>query len=77
MKDSITINGDGRAPAPTRREREVLRLLRRGLSNADIADAMGISRRTVEKHCENLYRKLGVRNRLEAALCGEQQVAVG
>lgn len=48
------------------REFELWSMLEEGLSNAAIAQQLFISRRTVEKHLENLYRKLGVRTRLGA-----------
>lgn len=47
------------------RENEVLLELCRGLSNRDIAEALCVSPRTVENHIYNLYRKCGVRRRLE------------
>jgi DNA-binding CsgD family transcriptional regulator len=50
----------------TRREVEVLRLLPRGLSNAEIAAALFVSPRTVQTHLTNLYGKLGVGGRAEA-----------
>jgi two-component system response regulator DesR len=49
------------------REREVLALLRTGATNHEIATAMNIGTETVKKHAGALYRKLGVRNRTEAA----------
>lgn len=49
------------------REREVLRLLAEGMTDREIAGALAISPRTVESHVSNLLRKLGVRNRAEAA----------
>lgn len=45
------------------REREVLVLLARGRSNEQIADALFLSVRTVERHIANMYRKLGVSGR--------------
>lgn len=52
----------------TQREREVLGLLAQGLTNKDIAQELFVSVRTVEAHLRNVYGKLGVRSRTEAAL---------
>jgi DNA-binding NarL/FixJ family response regulator len=51
----------------THRERQVLRLLLRGLSNKEIAEEMGVSPGTINSHLDSIYRKLGCSNRLEAA----------
>ena len=51
----------------TRREREVLRLLATGLSNAEIADRLIIAPKTAEHHVGRVLAKLGVRSRAEAA----------
>lgn len=50
------------------REREVLRQLARGISIAAIAQEMGISHHTVGDHVKNIYRKLNITSRAEAAL---------
>lgn len=57
-------------PRLTRREAEILAWIGEGKTNPDIAALLGISPRTVEKHCENLFAKLGVESRLGAALLG-------
>lgn len=52
----------------TEREREVLRLLADGLSNAVIATRLGITEHTVKAHLRNAYDRIGVRDRTSAAL---------
>ncbi|KMY53851.1 hypothetical protein AC623_07595 [Bacillus sp. FJAT-27231] len=47
----------------TEREREILKLVQKGYTNADIANRLFISTNTVKKHLQNLYRKLDVPNR--------------
>jgi DNA-binding NarL/FixJ family response regulator len=49
------------------RETSVLRLLARGLSNRQIARELWVTEQTVKFHLTNIYRKLGVANRTEAA----------
>ena len=51
----------------TAREVEVLCLVAEGLSNNEIADRLYLSVRTVERHLTNIYRKIGVNNRVEAS----------
>jgi DNA-binding NarL/FixJ family response regulator len=52
----------------TPREREVLVQLTRGISIADIGTVMNISRHTVGDHVKNIYRKLNISSRAEAAV---------
>lgn len=56
--------GDGRL---TVREREILHLIDRGMSNKEIARALGIEVRTVKNHVHNLLEKLEVHRRGDAA----------
>lgn len=58
----------GQLPIPvTPREREILVCVAEGLSSKEIAARLGISAATVQKHRENLGRKLGTRNAAEMA----------
>jgi NarL family two-component system response regulator LiaR len=52
----------------TPREAEVLRLLAQGLDNAAIARELVVTKRTVQNHVSNIYGKLNVASRTEAAL---------
>jgi DNA-binding NarL/FixJ family response regulator len=51
----------------TSREAEVLSWLSNGKTNRDIAQILGLSPRTIDKHLEQIYAKLGVENRTAAA----------
>jgi PAS domain S-box-containing protein len=55
-------------PGLTQRQAEILRLLREGLSNRDIANRLGIGEGTVKLHVSAVLQRLGARNRTEAAL---------
>lgn len=50
----------------SRREQEVLALIRQGQRNREIADVLRISEATVHKHVQNIFEKLNARNRAEA-----------
>jgi len=56
----------------TPREREILALLTRGLNNAEIAEALVISRSTVKFHVSNILSKLSVAGRTEAVVLAVQ-----
>jgi two-component system, NarL family, response regulator DevR len=68
---------DGVAPEQRRvaaqlgsREREVLALITRGLTNRQIGESLGISEKTVKNHVSHLFVKLGVERRTQAAVLG-------
>jgi len=52
----------------TRRELDVLRLVVEAKTNGEIGMLLGISEKTVEKHLDTIFRKLGVASRVEAAV---------
>ena len=56
----------------TEREVEVLRLIARGRTNRDVAERLFISPKTVGRHVENVYAKIGVSSRAAAALFAMQ-----
>jgi DNA-binding NarL/FixJ family response regulator len=58
----------------TERERDVLLLVVRGLTNGQIARRLGISERTVKGHLTNVFARLGVSDRTSAALWAQQHL---
>ncbi|WP_063653278.1 LuxR C-terminal-related transcriptional regulator [Aliivibrio fischeri] len=52
----------------TTRESEILRLLASGASNVDIANSLFVSENTVKTHLYNVFKKLNVKNRLQAMM---------
>ena len=59
LNDSTTLS---------RREREVLAFLQQGFTNRQIADRLSVSANTVNKHVQQVLKKLGVRSRLLAVI---------
>jgi DNA-binding response OmpR family regulator/DNA-binding CsgD family transcriptional regulator len=60
----------------TLREAEVLLWIARGKSNRDIAEILKLSPRTVNKHLEQIYAKLGVENRASAAALAVRTIGI-
>jgi len=63
-------------PKLTGRESEVLLWVARGKTNRDIADILGMSPRTVNKHLEHIFEKLGVETRTAAADAAARQLGL-
>lgn len=61
----------------TRREREVLALVARGLTNQEIGRALGIAENTAAVHVSKILAKLGVSSRTQAALCAARLDGAG
>jgi two-component system, NarL family, nitrate/nitrite response regulator NarL len=59
------------------REQDVARMLARGATNKEIARALGIEVVTVKRHVGNIFRKLGARNRTQAAIMLARRPAGG
>jgi two-component system, NarL family, response regulator DevR len=75
VMDALAISADGalasetseRSSRLTRRELEILQLLAQGHSNAQLAKLLWVTEQTIKFHLSNIYRKLNVSNRTEAA----------
>jgi DNA-binding CsgD family transcriptional regulator len=70
LRERAALTPDELAGLPlTPRERDVLAILAAGKTNDEIAAVLAISPRTVQKHLEHVFDKLGVETRMAAALC--------
>ncbi len=69
---ALTVVRELRGSAPTEalsdREREVLALVGAGVANKQIALRLGISPKTVKSHLSHIFRRIGVQDRLQAAM---------
>jgi DNA-binding NarL/FixJ family response regulator len=63
-----SIESDREETALTAAEARVLELAGKGMTNAEIAERLFVVETTVKFHLSRIYKKLGVRNRTEAAL---------
>ena len=70
LRSSDAGAGPGRAAIRqlSPRERDVLRLIARGLDNIEIAGDLGISPRTAKNHVSSILSKLGLSSRIQAAI---------
>ena len=65
---SFRVERERPRPNLTEREKEVLRLVCDGLTNAEIATCLHVSRETVKSELKRIFRKIGVGNRTHAAV---------
>ena len=63
----VSVDREDRLSTLTGREREIARMVSEGATNPEIAAAVFLSRKTVERHVSNILAKLGLRNRAELA----------
>ena len=61
----------------TPRELEVLRLLARGLSNAELAEQLTLSEATIKTHVTRIFTKLQIRDRVQAVVLAYETGLVG
>ncbi|PLP99217.1 response regulator transcription factor [Cupriavidus pauculus] len=64
----------GAGPVLTAREAEVMAWVARGKTNRDVAEILGMSPRTVNKHLEHIYEKLGVETRTAAVAASQRRL---
>jgi DNA-binding NarL/FixJ family response regulator len=72
---SGTGGGSASGVSMTDRERQVLLLVSDGLANKQVARRLGISERTVKAHLTNIFQRLGVRDRTQAALWAREHLS--
>ncbi|HHJ14067.1 MAG TPA: response regulator transcription factor [Gammaproteobacteria bacterium] len=62
-----SVAGDADSPGLTPRQQEILVLIADGMTNKEIGQRLGLSAATVRTHVSEIFRRLGVKNRTEAA----------
>jgi two-component system nitrate/nitrite response regulator NarL len=72
-QEGLLTNNSGRYALLTKREKQILELIQKGFTNANIAMRLKLSEATVKHYITPLFKKLSVRNRTEAALLKERQ----
>lgn len=65
-------NNDGKEIVLTKKEKEVLNYLCSGYTNKGIANKLCVSEQTVKSHCNRLFKKFGVPNRVKLVLCASK-----
>lgn len=70
------VSAEERLSSLTKREREILGEIGKGLANKEIADKLFVSEGTVKNHITSLFRKLGVQGRTQAALMAWQDRSI-
>jgi DNA-binding NarL/FixJ family response regulator len=67
---AVNLNAPATDALLTRRQREILELLAKGLSYADVGSALGLSLNTIRTHVRTLYERLGATTKVEAVMIG-------
>src|SRR5262249_8706667 len=70
------LGSGGPASTLSAREEEVLRLVAAGLANKQIARQRGIAERTVKAHLTNIFTRIGVTDRTQAALWAQEHLSL-
>lgn len=60
----------------TNREQQILRKLVTGASNSEIADSLFVSEHTVKSHLYNIFKKINVKNRVQAVFWAKNNLSV-